>query len=62
MKNVTTLAMATTLAVGTLAGCQTTPSVTAPTAQPLTVDALEAHNWQLARKWRKSNSAVYYAK
>ncbi|WP_300407254.1 META domain-containing protein [uncultured Psychrobacter sp.] len=58
MKNMTTLAMATTLAVGTLAGCQTTPSVTAPTAQPLTVDALEAHNWQLVDAKRVNGEKV----
>ena len=39
MKNMTEMMMAATLAVGTLAaaGCQTTPSVTAPVTQPITV-------------------------
>ena len=33
MKNMTKLLIAATLAVGTLAGCQTTPSVSTPMAQ-----------------------------
>ena len=48
MKNMTKMMMAATLAVGTLAaGCQTTPSVTAPVTQPVTSAALQAYNWQL---------------
>lgn len=41
--------MASVLAVGTLAGCQTTPSVTAPVTQPtaITTTALQTYNWQL---------------
>ncbi len=58
MKNMTKIALAATLAVGTLAGCQTTPSVTAPVAQPLTVNTLEAYNWQLVDAKRTNGNTV----
>lgn len=47
MRNTTKVLMAASLAVGTLAGCQTTPSVTAPTTQIITAEALQANDWQL---------------
>lgn len=48
--------MAGVLAVGTLAaGCQTTPNVVTPTAQPITSNALQAYNWQLVDAKRASN-------
>lgn len=58
MRNITKIALAATLAVGTLAGCQTTPSVTAPVAQPLTANALEAYNWQLVAAKRANGDNV----
>lgn len=59
MKNMTKVMMAATLAVGTLAaGCQTTPGVTAPVAQTLTNDALQAHNWQLVDAKRTNGAKV----
>lgn len=61
MKNMTKMMMAATLAVGTLAaaGCQTTtPSVTAPVTQPITVDALQAYNWQLVDAKRTNGDKV----
>ena len=58
MRNITKIALAATLAVGTLAGCQTTPSVTAPVAQSLTVNALEAYNWQLVDAKRANGDNV----
>lgn len=58
MRSITKIALAATLAVGTLAGCQTTPSVTAPVAQPLTVNALEAYNWQLVDAKRANGDNV----
>lgn len=58
MRNITKIALAATLAVGTLAGCQTTPSVTAPVAQPLTANALEAYNWQLVDAKRANGDNV----
>ena len=61
MKNMTKMMMAATLAVGTLAaaGCQTmTPSVTAPVTQPITADALQAHNWQLVDAKRTNGEKV----
>lgn len=59
MKNMTKVMMAATLAVGTLAaGCQTTPSVTAPVAQPLTSNALQAYNWQLVEAKRTNGQQV----
>lgn len=59
MKNMTKVMMAATLAVGTLAaGCQTTPGVTAPVAQTLTNDALQAHNWQLVDATRTNGAKV----
>ena len=48
MKSMTKVMITGVLAVGTLAaGCQTTPSVTAPVAQTITSNALQAYNWQL---------------
>lgn len=44
----TKVMMASALAVATLAaGCQTTPSVTAPVEQTITTNNLQAYNWQL---------------
>ncbi|MGP4907103.1 hypothetical protein ACTXGW_13185 [Psychrobacter faecalis] len=44
----TKVMMASVLAVGTLtAGCQTTPSVTAPVEQTITPNLLQSYNWQL---------------
>lgn len=51
--------MAATLAVGTLAaGCQTTPSVTAPVTQPITSNALQAYDWQLVDATRTDGQKV----
>ncbi len=59
MKNMTKVMMAATLAVGTFAaGCQTTPSVTAPISQPLTNEALQAHHWQLVDAKRSNGEKV----
>lgn len=60
MKNMTKMMMAATPAVGILAaaGCQTTPSVTAPVTQPITVDALQAYNWQLVDAKRTNGDKV----
>lgn len=59
MKNMTKMMMAATLAVGTLAaGCQTTPIVTAPVAQPVTTEALQAYNWQLVDAKRTNGDKV----
>lgn len=59
MKNTTKLMMAATLAVGTLAaGCQTTPSVTAPVTQPITSNALQAYDWQLVDATRTNGQKV----
>ena len=44
----TKVMMASVLAVGTLAaGCQTTPTVTAPVEQTITSNFLQSYNWQL---------------
>ena len=60
MKNTTKVMMAGILAVGTLAGCQTTPSVTAPVTQPmpLTVNALQSYDWQLVDAKRTNGQQV----
>lgn len=59
MKNMTKMMMAATLAVGTLAaGCQTTPSVTAPITQPITSEALQAYDWQLVDAKRMNGDRV----
>ena len=50
--------MAATLSVGILAGCQTTPNVTAPVTQPITANALEAYNWQLVDAKRANGDRV----
>ena len=48
MKNMTKVMMAGVLAIGTLAaGCQTTPTVTAPVEQTITSNLLQSYNWQL---------------
>lgn len=48
MKKMTKVMMAGVLAIGTLAaGCQTTPSVTAPVEQTVTPNLLQSYNWQL---------------
>ncbi len=59
MKNMTKLMMAGVLAVGTLAaGCQTSPTVTAPVTQPITNNALQAYNWQLVDAKRTNGDKV----
>ncbi|MBO1531859.1 META domain-containing protein [Psychrobacter sp. F1192] len=59
MKHMTKLMMAATLAGATLAaGCQTTPSVTAPVSQPVTNEALQAHDWQLVDAKRSNGEKV----
>lgn len=59
MKNMTKVMMAGVLAVGTLAaGCQSTPSVTAPVAQTITSNALQAYNWQLVDAKRTNGDKV----
>lgn len=56
----TKVMMASVLAVGTLAGCQTTPSVTAPVTQPtaITTTALQTYNWQLVDATRTNGQKV----
>ena len=59
MKNMTKVMMAIVLAVGTLAaGCQTTPTVTAPVKQTITSNALQAYNWQLIDAKRSNGDKV----
>lgn len=58
MRNITALLFAGTLAVGTLAGCQTTPSVSAPVVQPVTQNTLQAYNWQLVDAKRSNDEQV----
>ena len=59
MKNMTKVMMASVLAVGTLAaGCQTTPTVTAPVEQTITSNALQAYNWQLIDAKRSNGDKV----
>ena len=59
MKNMTKVMMAIVLAVGTLtAGCQTTPTVTAPVEQTITSNALQAYNWQLIDAKRSNGDKV----
>lgn len=48
MRNMTKVMMAGVLAVGMLAaGCQTTPTVSAPVEQTITPNLLQSYNWQL---------------
>lgn len=59
MKTMTKVMMASVLTVGTLvAGCQSTPSVTAPVTQPITTTTLEAFNWQLVDATRTNGQKV----
>lgn len=58
MKNITKVMMTGALAVGVLAGCQTTPSVTAPVTQPITNNALQAYDWQLVDAKRSNDEKV----
>lgn len=59
MKNLTKVMMAGVLAVGTLAaGCQTSPTVTAPVTQPITANMLEAYDWQLFDAKRTNGQKV----
>ena len=58
MKNVTKVMMASVLAVGTLAGCQTSPTVTAPVTQPITVNTLQSYDWQLVDAKRSNGQKV----
>ena len=55
----TKVMMASILSVGTLAaGCQTTPTVTAPVEQTITSNALQAYNWQLIDAKRSNGDKV----
>ena len=59
MKNMTKVMMAATLSVSALAaGCQTTATLPAPASQPVTVEALQAHNWQLVDAKRSNGEQV----
>lgn len=59
MQNITKVMMVGVLAVGTLAaGCQTTPTVTAPVTQPITSAALQAYNWELVDATRTNGAKV----
>ncbi|MFT5120187.1 MAG: heat shock protein HslJ [Psychrobacter glaciei] len=59
MKNMKTVMMAATFAVGALAaGCQTTANLPAPVSQPITSDVLQAHNWQLVDAKRSNGDKV----
>ncbi len=59
MKNMTKVMMAATFSVSALAaGCQTTPTLPAPVSQPVTVEALQAHNWQLVDAKRSNGEQV----
>lgn len=58
MKNMTTVMMASVLAVGTLVGCQTSPTVTAPMTQPITVNTLQSYDWQLVDATRTNGQKV----
>lgn len=55
--------MVVTLAVGTLASCQTTPTITTPTItapvmQVITANAWQAYNWQLVDVKRTNGEQV----
>ena len=59
MKNMTTVMMAATFAVGALAaGCQTTANLPAPVSQPITANVLQAHNWQLVDAKRSNGDQI----
>ncbi|MBH0007433.1 META domain-containing protein [Psychrobacter sp. SWN149] len=59
MKNMTTVMMAATFAVGALAaGCQTTANLPAPVSQPITANVLQAHNWQLVDAKRSNGEQI----
>lgn len=59
MKNLNKVMMASILAVGTIAaGCTTTPSVTAPVTQPITVNTLQSYDWQLVDATRTNGQKV----
>ncbi len=59
MKNMTKTMGVAILAVGALtAGCQSMPSITSPVAKPVTIDALQAHNWQLVDAKRMNGDKV----
>ena len=58
MKSMTKVLTTSTLAIGVLAGCQTTPSTPAPMAQPVTSQTLQAYNWQLVDAKRANGEQV----
>ena len=59
MKNMKTVMMAATFAVGALAaGCQTTANLPAPVSQPITANVLQAHNWQLVDAKRSNGEQI----
>jgi len=60
MKTMTSALFAGILAVGTLAaaGCQSTPSATAPVTHPVTNKDLQAYNWQLVDATRTNGNKV----
>ncbi|MEN6671246.1 META domain-containing protein [Psychrobacter sp. B38] len=59
MKTMTKTMGVAILAVGTLAaGCQSMPSITSLVAKPVTVNALQAYNWQLVDAKRTNGDKV----
>ncbi len=58
MKTLTPALITGILMVGTLTGCQTTPSVNAPMAQPITNNILQAYNWQLVDAKRSNGQRI----
>lgn len=58
MKNMTKTMIASVLAVGTLAGCQTSPIIKAPTTQPITTTVLQSYDWQLFDAKRTNGQQV----
>ncbi|WP_201535198.1 META domain-containing protein [Psychrobacter ciconiae] len=60
MKTMTSALFAGILAVGTLAaaGCQSTPSTTAPVTHPVTNKDLQSYNWQLVDAKRSNGNKV----
>lgn len=58
MNSLTKILMASTFAAGMLAGCQTMSNVSAPMAQPITSNTLQAYNWQLVDAKRANGEQV----
>ena len=59
MRNMKTVMMAATFAVGALAaGCQTTANLPVPVSQPITANVLQAHNWQLVDAKRSNGDQI----